>query len=86
MFIEALADGAVHEGMSRNLAYTFAAQTVFGAAKMVLETGMHPGVLKDQVCSPGGTTIAAVKSLETNGFRSAAMEAVIVASEKNKTL
>ena len=53
---------------------------------MVLETGMHPGVLKDQVCSPGGTTIAAVKSLETNGFRSAAMEAVIVASEKNKTL
>ena len=86
MFIEALADAGVREGMFRPMAYTFAAQTVLGAAKMVLETGEHPGKLKDDVCSPGGTTIEAVKSLEENGFRAAAMNAVTVSAEKNKTL
>lgn len=86
MFIEALADGAVLEGMPRNQAYEFASQAVLGSAKMVLETGKHPGELKDQVCSPGGTTIAAVKALEDFGFRSAVIEAVQVAAEKNRTM
>ncbi|TCK97965.1 pyrroline-5-carboxylate reductase [Natranaerovirga hydrolytica] len=76
MFIEALADGAVKLGLSRDEAYKMASQTVFGSAKMVLETKEHPAVLKDQVCSPGGTTIEAVAALEKNGFRNAILEAV----------
>lgn len=86
LFIEALADGAVAQGMNRSQAYTFAAQSVLGAAEMVLSTGIHPGALKDMVCSPGGTTIEAVQALEKNGFRNAIMEAVQAASAKSKAM
>lgn len=86
MFIEALADGAVLEGMPRQQAYEFAAQTVLGSAKMVLETNQHPGKLKDMVTSPGGTTIEAVKTLEEHGFRSAVINAVQAASKCNARL
>lgn len=86
MFIEAMADAAVAAGMPRAQAYTFAAQTVLGSAKMVLETGRHPGDLKDMVCSPGGTTIEAVKVLERKGFRSAVMDAMEACVEKSKQL
>ncbi|MDY2698803.1 MAG: pyrroline-5-carboxylate reductase, partial [Lachnospiraceae bacterium] len=82
MFIEAMADAAVAEGMPRDQAYRFAAQSVLGSAKMVLETGKHPGELKDMVCSPGGTTIAAVQELERTGFRSSIMEAMKVCADK----
>ena len=75
MFIEALADSVVKYGMSRDDAYTFVAQTVLGSAKMVLESGEHPGVFKDRVCSPGGTTIRAVEKLEECGLRNALFKA-----------
>ncbi|MBE6032393.1 MAG: pyrroline-5-carboxylate reductase [Clostridiales bacterium] len=86
MFIEAMADGAVAQGMPRDMAYEFAAQTVLGAAAMVLETGEHPGTLKDKVCSPGGTTIEAVCVLEAAGFRSTVMDAVQAAAEKSEKM
>lgn len=86
MFIEAMADQAVASGMPRKQAYEFAAQAVYGSAKMVLETGMHPGELKDMVCSPGGTTIQAVKVLEEKGMRAAVMEAMEACIEKSKVL
>ena len=84
MIIEAMADGAVLEGMPRNQAYKFAAQTVLGSAKMVLETGKHPGELKDMVCSPAGTTIEGVAELEKAGIRSSIINAVKSATEKSK--
>lgn len=86
LFIEALADGAVLEGMPREAAYEFAAQTVLGSAQMVLSTKKHPGELKDQVCSPGGTTIEAVKVLEANHFRSTVMQAVQAAAQKSREM
>ena len=86
MFIEALADAAVRCGMPRAQAYTYAAQTVKGSADLVLETGKHPAVLKDSVCSPAGTTIAGVAALEANGFRNAVIEAVTAANDKSIAL
>lgn len=82
LFIEAMADAAVADGMGRDAAYRFAAQAVLGSARMVLETGKHPGELKDMVCSPGGTTIEAVRSLERTGFRSSVIEAMKACTEK----
>ena len=84
MLIEAMADAAVSGGMPRPQAYQFAAQAVLGSAKMVLETGKHPGELKDMVCSPAGTTIEAVRVLEERGFKSAVFEAMKVCEEMSK--
>ena len=84
LFLEALADAAVAEGMPRKQAYEFAAQSVLGSAKMLLETGMHPGELKDMVCSPGGTTIEAVAVLERENLRSAVIDATRACFRKSK--
>ena len=86
LFIEAMADAAVAEGMPRAQAYELAAQSVLGSAKMVLETGKHPGELKDMVCSPAGTTIEAVRVLEKEGFRSAVMEAIKACVKKAREM
>jgi pyrroline-5-carboxylate reductase len=84
--IEALADAGVREGLARDVALKLAAQTLLGAAKMVLETGMHPGALKDMVTSPGGTTIAGLAALEKAGLRAALMAAVEAASARAREL
>lgn len=86
MFIEALADGCVKNGLPRQMAYPDGCQAVLGSAKMVLETGKHPGELKDMVCSPGGTTIEGVAALEEGGFRSSIIKACDANYEKNKRL
>ena len=86
MMIGAMGDAAVSGGMPRQQAYQFAAQAVLGSAKMVLETGKHPGELKDMVCSPAGTTIEAVRVLEERGFKSAIFEAMKVCEEMSKNM
>lgn len=86
MFIEAMADAAVADGMPRAQAYKFAAQSVLGSAKMVLETGLHPGALKDMVCSPGGTTIEAVAVLEQEGLRNAVIKAQRACVQKSRDM
>ncbi len=86
LFIEALSDGAVNCGLSRDAAIRFAAATVAGSGELVLQTGKHPAALKDGVCSPGGTTIEGVRALEEAGFRGAVMDAVVAAYEKTLAL
>jgi pyrroline-5-carboxylate reductase len=86
MFMEALADGAVECGLPRAKAMEYAAATLAGAAEMALQSGRHPGALKDDVCSPGGSTIAGVHALESRGFRAAAMDAVLAAYRKTVDL
>ncbi|MBR5295533.1 MAG: pyrroline-5-carboxylate reductase, partial [Clostridia bacterium] len=86
LFIEALADGAVSCGLSREAALRFAAKTAKGAAEMVLQTGRHPGELKDAVCSPGGSTIEGVRTLEEGGFRGVTMDAVLASYKRTLEL
>ena len=86
LFAEALADGAVACGLPRAQAMLYAEQTLMGTAKYLLETGVHPGVLKDSVCSPGGSTIAGVMALESGAFRASAAEAVVAAYERTLEL
>jgi pyrroline-5-carboxylate reductase len=86
LFMEALADGGVQAGLARDVALKLAMQTVYGAARMALETSKHLGELKDEVASPGGTTIAGIYALEKRGFRGAVMEAVVDATKRSKEL
>jgi pyrroline-5-carboxylate reductase len=86
LFIEALSDGGVAAGLPRDIATRLAAQTVLGSAKMVLETGLHPGALKDMVTSPGGTTIEGLHELEKGALRGTVISAVRAASEKSRKL
>ena len=86
MMIEAMADAGVREGLPRAQAYEMAAQSVLGSALMVLSSGMHPGALKDAVCSPGGTTIEAVAALEKTGFRASVMEAMKACADRSREM
>lgn len=86
LFLEAMADGAVTCGLPRAQAMEYAAQTLLGTAALLLETGKHPGELKDAVCSPAGSTIAGVRALENGAFRADVMNAVIAAFERTKEL
>ena len=86
MFIEAMADGGVKQGLPRKTAYRLAAQTCLGTAKMILEMNIHPGELKDMVTSPGGTTIEGCEALEKGGMRAAVMECINAGAEKSKRL
>jgi len=86
MFIEALSDGGVKMGLSKNMALKLAAQTVYGTAKMVLEGGLHPAEFKDKVSSPGGTTIEGIHELEVGGLRGSVISAVQAATRRSKEL
>lgn len=86
MFIEAMADGGVKQGLPRATAYRLAAQTCLGTAKMILDMDIHPGQLKDMVTSPGGTTIEGCEALEKGGMRAAVIECINVATEKSRRL
>lgn len=86
MFIEALTDAGVKQGMPRPIALRLAAQTVFGAAKLVIDTGKHPAILRDEVTTPGGTAIAAIAELESHGMRTMLINAVATATQRSKEL
>ena len=86
VFVEALIDAGIKLGLPRDVATKACGQTVLGAAKLLMETGEHPAKLKDMVCSPGGTTIEAIASLENNGFRHAIIQAASICAQKSKQL